>query len=73
MACFLLLLFMFLLPIFYINIARRFPSSIFACDDAAISLVFWVFIVLPCFVISNIALFIILLIKLLAGPKKAAN
>jgi exodeoxyribonuclease VII large subunit len=69
-ACFLLLLFMFYLPILYIDIVRRFPSSIFACDDAAISLVFWVFFVLPSFVISNIALFFILIIKILAGPKK---
>lgn len=72
-ACFLLLLFMFFLPILYIDIARRFPSSIFACDDAAISGVFWVFFVLPSFVISDIVLFIILIIKILAGPKRAVD
>jgi hypothetical protein len=66
---FFLLLFTLFLPILYIHIAGRFPSSIFACNDAAISLVFWVFFVLPSFVISNIGLFIILIIKILR-PKK---
>jgi len=72
-ACFLLLLFMLFLPILYINIVRCFPSSIFAPDDAAISLVLWVFYVLPSFVISNIALFIILIVKILRGPQKAVG
>ena len=66
---FFLLLLMFFLPRFYISVIARFPSSVWASDDAAISLVFWVFIVLPCFVILNITLFIILIIKIL-GPKK---
>ncbi len=57
------------LPIFYIRISRCFPSSIFSCDDFGIILVFWYFIVLPLFVASNISLFIILIIKILA-PKK---
>jgi hypothetical protein len=35
-------------------------------------LVFWVFFVLPCFVISNVALFVILIIKILM-PKKEAD
>ncbi len=69
---FFLLLFTLFLPILYIDIVRRFPSSIFACDDAAISLVFWVFFVLPSFVISNIGLFIILIIRIL-GPKKITS
>ena len=69
MSCSFMLLFMLFLPRFYILISARFPSSIFACDDAAISLVFWMFGVLPCFLILNITLFIILIIKIL-GPKK---
>ena len=66
---FFILLLMLFIPYFYIHISSRFPSSIFSSDDAAISLVFWVFLVLPCFVILNITLFIILIIKILA-PKK---
>ena len=66
---FFILLLLFFLPRIYISIIARFPSSVWACDDAAISLVFWVFIVLPCFVIFNITLFIILIIKIL-GPKR---
>ena len=66
---FFMLLLLFFLPRIYISIIARFPSSVWACDDAAISLVFWVFFVLPCFVILNITLFIILIIKIL-GPKK---
>ena len=64
-----MLLLMSFLPRIYISIIARFPSSAWACDDAAITLVFWVFFVLPCFVILNITLFIILIIKIL-GPKK---
>lgn len=67
---FFMLLFMFFLPRIYISIIACFPSSAWACDDAAISLVFWIFGVLPNFVILNITLFIILIIKIL-GPKKA--
>ena len=67
---FFILLVMFFLPRIYIDIIACFPSSTWACDDAAISLVFWVFLVLPCYVIFNITLFIILIIKIL-GPKKA--
>ena len=63
------LLLLFFLPRIYISAIALFPSSAWACDDAAISLVFWVFLVLPCFVISNITLFIILIIKIL-GPKE---
>jgi hypothetical protein len=70
---FFMLLFMFFLPRIYISIIACFPSSAWACDDAAISLVFWIFGVLPSFVISNIALFIILIIKILMGPKKAVG
>ncbi len=72
-ACFLLLLFILFLPHFYIGIIACFPSSAWACDDAAISLIFWVFLVLPCYVIFNITLFIILIIKILMGPKKAVG
>ena len=68
-ACFFMLLLMFFLPRFYICIIACFPSSAWACDDAAISLIFWVFLVLPCYVIFNITLFIILIIKILS-PKK---
>jgi len=67
---FIILLWFFLLPREYIDIIACFPSSAWACDDAAISLIFWVFLVLPCYVILNITLFIILIIKILA-PKKA--
>jgi len=67
---FFMLLWFFLLPRMYIDIIACFPSSAWACDDAAISLIFWVFFVLPWFVILNITLFIILIIKIL-GPKKA--
>ena len=67
---FFMLLLMFFLPRIYISIIACLPSSAWACDDAAITLVFWVFFVLPCFVILNITLFIILIIKIL-GPKKA--
>jgi hypothetical protein len=63
---------MFFLPRIYISIIACFPSSAWACDDAAISLVFWVFLVLPCYVIYNITLFIILIIKILL-PKKALH
>jgi len=66
---FCILLLLFFLPRVYIDIIACFPSSAWACDDAAISLVFWVFLVLPCYVIFNITLFIILIIKIL-GPKK---
>lgn len=66
---FFILLLLFFLPRIYISVIALFPSSAWACDDAAISLVFWVFLVLPCFVILNITLFIILIIKIL-GPKK---
>lgn len=66
---FFMLLLLFFLPRIYISIIACFPSSAWACDDAAISLVFWVFLVLPCFIILNITLFIILIIKIL-GPKK---
>ena len=67
---FFMLLLSFLVPRVYISIIACFPSSAWACDDAGISLIFWVFFVLPCFVLSNVALFIILIIKIL-GPKKA--
>ncbi len=69
-ACFLLHFLILFLPFFYIDIIRRFPSSAWACDDAAISMIFWMFFVLPCYVILNITLFIILIIKILTGPKK---
>ena len=65
-----MLLLLFFLPRIYISAIALFPSSAWACDDAAISLVVWVFLVLPCFVIFNITLFIILIIKILAPPKK---
>ena len=65
------LLLIVFIPYCYLGISVRFPSSVFACDDAAISLIFWVFLVLPCYVIFNITLFIILIIKILMGPKKA--
>jgi hypothetical protein len=64
---------MLFLPRIYIIIIARFPSSAWACDDAAISLIFWMFIVIPCYVILNISLFIILIIRILMGPKKAAT
>jgi hypothetical protein len=63
------LLLMFFLPWIYIVIIARFPSSAWACNDAAVSLMPWFFIVLPCFIIFNITLFIILIIKIL-WPKK---
>ncbi len=66
---FLILLLLFFLPRIYIGIIALFPSSAWACDDAAISSVFWVFLVLPCFVIFNITLFVILIVKILE-PKK---
>ncbi len=66
---FFMLLVLFFLPRIYISVISCFPSSAWACDDAGISLIFWVFYVLPCYVILNIALFIILIIKIL-GPKK---
>jgi hypothetical protein len=65
----LMLLLMFFLPRFYISVIACFPSSVWASDHAAISLVFWALLVLPCFVILNITLFIILIVKIL-GPKK---
>ena len=46
---FFILLSLFFLPCIYISVIARFPSSVWASDDAAISLVFWVFLVLPCF------------------------
>ena len=70
---FIMLLWFFLLPRNYIDFIACFPSSAWACDDAAISLIFWVFLVLPCYVIFNITLFIILIIKILMGPKKAVG
>ena len=66
---FFILLLMLFLPYFYLGISSFFPSSIFSSDDAAISLVFWMFFVLPSFVILNITLFIILIIKILALKK----
>ena len=54
---FIMLLWFFLLPRIYIDIIACFPSSAWACDDAAISLIFWVFLVFPCYVILNITLF----------------
>ena len=66
---FFILLLMLFLPIFYIRISACFPSSPFACDDAAISFVFWVFGVLPCYIIFNVTLFIILIMKILALEK----
>lgn len=64
-----MLFLLFFLPHMYIGIIACFPSSAWACDDAAISLVFWMCFVLPCFAISHVTLFIILIIKILS-PKK---
>ena len=66
---FFMLLLMFFMPRFYIAIIACFPSSAWAYDDAAISLVFWMFFVLPYFVFFNITLFVVLIIKII-GPKK---
>jgi len=64
-----MLLCFFELPRCYIAISACFPSSIWADENAAISLVFWFFLVQPCYAIFNITLFIILIVKIL-GPKK---
>lgn len=66
---FCMLFVVFFLPHIYIGIIACFPSSAWASNDAAISLVFWMCFVLPCFSISHVTLFIILIIKILS-PKK---
>lgn len=64
-----LLLLMFLMPRFYIVVVAYFTPSTWAYNNASISMVFWMFFVLPYFVFFNITLFIVLIIKIFRHKK----
>jgi hypothetical protein len=68
--CFFLLLFTLFLPFIYVGVSSQFPFSIWSDDDAAICGLFWVLIMIPVFLIFNIILFVIFIIKILKGPKE---